>query len=415
MVNDSGSNQYSNGTRPDDDTLQQILLDFARRELTVTQRLAELGSKHGFFIKKATLTKLNKEFEIPSVRKPPPLPVATTLVAEHVMQDTNRRHGPVRTKRKIARKHGDTVRKIQHNLDPEGAELRFPGRKRQQKVRGQLTAVGIMEEVHCDRHEKLGALALRLGGVGFGIYGFRDHTGKMLHLDVVPNDRNQITVAHIYLDFLEETGEIPIQLTFDGGTETGYMASLQTELRFLPDLSLLERPANRSLKSTDNIPIESGWKYWLDDEGANIKIALLEVHTNGLFAPGNQIHVHLFQWLWSRIIKNHLNEFKYYFNTTPRRSQKDKLLPTAAPQQVFDNPEEYKLKRCGTEIPKEVIQHLRERLPLTREHVMRWVPDAFDEVATLVYEEIGSPALEHSRGWEIYRSMLEVVVQVYAV
>ncbi|KAJ7067573.1 hypothetical protein C8F01DRAFT_1247932 [Mycena amicta] len=419
MVNTTGNNGVDNGIKPSDEQLCEILFDFARRELSVPDRLAELSEKHGYTIKKAKLMNLNKQFQVPSVRKPPPLATITTLVGQQVDQDTNRRHGPDRTKKRIARQEGiliprDTVRQVQKAIDPEGAEIRFPGRKKPKKKRGQLKAVGIMEEVHCDGHEKLGAIALRLGPVGFGIYGFRDHTGRVLHLDVVPNDRNQITIAHVYLDFVEETGEIPMQLTFDGGTETGYMASAQNELRrnYLPELSELERPATKSLMSTDNIPAESLWRYWLDDEGANIRTALDEAHTNGLFAPGNPIHVNLFQWLWSRIIKHHLDEFKYYFNSTAKRSQKHKLLPVAAPDEVFNHPERFGLERCGTEIPREVIQEMRERLPLPREHVMRWVPDEFDVLAKIVYEEVGSPKLIHSAGWEIYRAMVVLLQDV---
>ncbi|KAJ7050243.1 hypothetical protein C8F01DRAFT_1264324 [Mycena amicta] len=385
MVNAEGTNGADNGTRPSDEILRDILLDFSRRQLSIKVRLAELGSKHGYFIGKNKLSRLNKDFNIPSVRKPPPTSIATTLIAEVVLQDTNQRHGPVRTQRKIACRHNvliprDTVRKIQKEIDPEGAEARFPGRKKAIKVRGQLTAVGIMEEVHCDGHEKLGPIALRLG------------------------------------DFVEVTGEIPIQLTFDGGTETGYMASSQHELRhrYLPELLESTCPATRALKSMDNIPIESGWKYWIDDEGANIKTALLEAHTNGLFAPGNQIHINLFQWLWSRIIRHHLQEWKYYFNSTARRSQKDKLLPTAAPDEVFSRPEDFGLERCGTGIPRDVIDEMRGRLPVTGEQVMRWVPDEFNEVAEVTYEEIGSPKLVHSTGWETYRAMLTIIQDVYA-
>ncbi|KAJ7191847.1 hypothetical protein GGX14DRAFT_380630, partial [Mycena pura] len=172
-------------------------------------------------------------------------------------------------------------------------------------------------------------------------------------------------------------------------------------------------PATKSLKSTDNIPSESGWRYWMDDEGANLKSALLEGHTNGLFMPNDPIHVNLFQWLWVRIIRHHLNEFKTYFNATPRRSQKAKLLPTAAPDAVWRNPQAFGLQHCGTAIPKEAVQELRDRLPLSREHVMRWVPDEFDQLAMYTYEQIGEPSFHHSTGWETYRKMLTLIQDVY--
>lgn len=186
-----------------------------------------------------------------------------------------------------------------------------------------------MQEVHCDGHEKLGGIALRLGDVGFGIYGFRCHTGKVLHVDVVPNDRNPLTVAHCYLDFVSKTGgEFIPSSTFackpshrnpasidirrwnrdriyGGHTNRitvqyldirGVRSSLLARRMFLgeDELSELDRPATRSLKSTDNIPAESMWSYWLEDEGANLKTVLLQGHDNGLFAPGNPLHACVF-------------------------------------------------------------------------------------------------------------------------
>ena len=63
-----------------------------------------------------------------------------------------------------------------------------------------------MEEVHCDGHEKLGAKALMMGEVGIAIYAFRDHTGEVFHMTVLPNDRCETTIGHVYLDFVERTG-----------------------------------------------------------------------------------------------------------------------------------------------------------------------------------------------------------------
>ncbi|KAJ7691253.1 hypothetical protein B0H14DRAFT_3175656 [Mycena olivaceomarginata] len=167
----------------------------------------------------------------------------------------------------------------------EGAELRFPGKKTPFKVRGQLKAVGPMEEVHCDGHEKL---------VGIPIYGFHDHTGKILQLTVIPNDRDEDTIGHVYLDFVESTGEMPVQLSFDGGNEMGLMKALQQELRrrlLADELTELDQPSTVTLKSTDNIPIESLWSYWQTYAGRNIKEIILQGNANGLFAPGNPNHM----------------------------------------------------------------------------------------------------------------------------
>ncbi|KAJ7160199.1 hypothetical protein C8R46DRAFT_1164759 [Mycena filopes] len=255
-----------------------------------------------------------------------------------------------------------------------------------------LKAVGPMEEVHCDGHEKLGSKALRMGPVGIAIYGFRDHTGKVLYLTVVPNDRDEDTIGHVYLDFIEATGEMPVQLTFDGGNETGYMKAIQQELR------------------TDNIPIESLWSYWCTYAGRNIREIILQGNADGLFAPGNPNHVNLFQWLWSRIVQAHLDEFQDYWNTTPRRSQKFKALPTAAPEMIFNYPERFDMVHCGTTVPTALVQELRDsHLNKTRAEVMQWVPEEFDDLVSGAYEHIGSPRLHYSTGWATFAKLIEVI------
>ncbi|KAJ7756005.1 hypothetical protein B0H14DRAFT_3512281 [Mycena olivaceomarginata] len=383
MTNNKGVNGIDNGTKPSDELLRAALHEFGRRQMPISQRLAELNRQFGYSIKKNTLIKLNKQFKVPSVRNPPSLPVITSLVAQAIEEDVLGHHGPTTVQRMIAREHNVIV-------------PRDTLRVKKDKVRGQLKALGIMEEVHCDGHEKLGAKALKMGQVGIPIYGFRDHTGIFHYLTVIPNDREEMTIGHTYLDFVAERGEIPIQLTFDGGTETGMMRRLQETLRLklFPQLTELERPSTVALKSTDNIPIESGWSYWQDYAGRNIKAIILDGHAKGYFASADPIHVNLFQWLWPQIVQAHLDLFKDFWNTTPRRKQGDKLLPTAAPDMVS----------------KPLLQELRAtHLVTSREDVMRWVPDEFDTLAKAVYQVIGAPRLHYSTGWETYKDMLGVI------
>ncbi|KAJ6540055.1 hypothetical protein DFH09DRAFT_929830, partial [Mycena vulgaris] len=60
----------------------------------------------------------------------------------------------------------DTVCRLIADIDPDGAEARFPGCRRQPKPRGHLTDTGIYYELHFDGHEKLNFKALRMGPVG---------------------------------------------------------------------------------------------------------------------------------------------------------------------------------------------------------------------------------------------------------
>lgn len=91
---------------------------------------------------------------------------------------------------------------------PEGATKRYPGHKKTVKTHRQaLAAFGPYHEVAGDGHEKLGALALDMGGLGLPMYGYRDKwSGTALMLRVVPNCRSPGVVGHLYVDLIEELG-----------------------------------------------------------------------------------------------------------------------------------------------------------------------------------------------------------------
>ncbi|KAJ7191237.1 hypothetical protein GGX14DRAFT_600920 [Mycena pura] len=420
MVNNTGVNGVDNGTKPSDEELSKTLHGFARLQLSLLDRLDELGRIHGYHIKIAKLKQLNIKFGVASIRKPPALPFATALVAPKVLEDITRRHGASTIQKQIARETGqllpsfclwltmsrDTVREIQHSVDPEGAQTRFGGGKKVPKQRGQLHAVGLFEELHWDGHEKLGSKALQMGSVGIPIYGGRDHIGAVIELQVVPNDRCRDTVLHVYLDSVQTTGYMAVQNTFDHGTETGYVKRVIEQLRYLTEL---QRPSTVCLKSTDNIVAESMWSYWLNYAGRNIQATMLQGKVHGWFAQGDPVHINLFQWIWSKIVQNHLDLFKEYWNSTPRRSQVNKALPTAAPNMVMNNPQKYGMEHCGTNVPLNVVQEMRAWAVKSREECMRWVPDEFDELACQAYHEVGSPVLRYPTGWETFNEMLVVL------
>lgn len=89
--------------------------------------------------------------------------------------------------------------------DPDGVDARYPGQKKVKRVR--LQAHGTWQELHCDGHEKLGALVLKMRGVGLPIYGMRDKwSGALLDMEVVCNDRLVDIIGHVFLDFIKHYG-----------------------------------------------------------------------------------------------------------------------------------------------------------------------------------------------------------------
>ncbi|KAJ7161858.1 hypothetical protein C8R43DRAFT_880590 [Mycena crocata] len=423
MVNTTGTNGTDNGTRPPDDVLKASLLEYARLRLSIAARLSNLAAEHHYHIKKSKLKELNREFNIPTVRKPPPMPVITTLVMDEIGDDRTKGKGPEVIKTFLALKGyqipRSAIREVMEDNDPAGAQTRTPGTKI--KIpRKNLTAQGVFQELHCDGHEKLSSAALMMGPVGIAIYGHRDKaSGIVVDLRAVPDARHSMVIGHVYFDLLIEYGAMPIQLTFDKGSETGDMYAAHVALRFIytPDLDPLKFPPVVALKSTNNIPIENLWKWLRQISGRALREWIEDGKTNGLFNSGDIIHIHLFHWVWSQIVQNSLDAFKDYWNYHKSRPNSKKTLPSGvAPLQIFRNPEEYGLERMSVPVEAEVVEGLRDGLACSREEAFRWVPDDFNEAARNVYKTLNSPKLEPSRGWEIFGKMLpalEKMTQMY--
>jgi hypothetical protein len=79
------------------------------------------------------------------------------------------------------------VRETMFQNDPDSVDARYPMRKKIK--RAQLKAHRTWQEIHCNGHEKLGALALQMGGISLPIYGMKDKWGgEILYLSVIPDD-----------------------------------------------------------------------------------------------------------------------------------------------------------------------------------------------------------------------------------
>ncbi|KAJ7768663.1 hypothetical protein DFH07DRAFT_866812 [Mycena maculata] len=378
MVNTSGANGHYNGTCPPDSVLAPALHDYSRKSLPLAQRLEYLAKDFGYYIGRTSLMKLNREFGVGTVKKPPPDHIASTLIVEVITNNVSSRNGPRTVQNQISLQDGtkiprDTVRRLMADIDPDGAEARFPGRRRQPKRRGHLTDTG-----------KLNFKALRMGPVGIDIYGSRCHSSsRMVKFLVVPNARCSSTVGHYYLDLVEENG-VFVQATADGGSETGelYAAHVALHQHCMPEISFEESAPFIAMKSTNNISIESSWHLFTNYVGLDIKQVILIGKSHNYFHPS--------------IIYN----FVEYWINHKIRTQSNKLLPSGfSLNYICDFPEKFGLTHFGVPAPQLFVDALRQNIP-------KWVSDDFDARAWEVYNQIGAPKLVLTEGWTIFCQML---------
>ncbi|KAJ7269124.1 hypothetical protein C8J57DRAFT_1066839, partial [Mycena rebaudengoi] len=204
--------------------------------------------------------------------------------------------------------------------------------------RSTLTDTAVYYEIHLDGHEKLNFKALRMGRASVDMYGGRCHgSDYIVHMTVVPNARCAFTVGHLYLDLVESTGGIDHNICsnfmnsfgmpiFNCAVVLDNTLIVLCRAQFLPDVSSTEAPACVALKSSDNIPIEALWSYILKYTGHDLKAAILLGRTENYINVSNELHIHLFHWLWFRIVQNAVNQFMRYWNTHKTRKQSSKYL-----------------------------------------------------------------------------------------
>ncbi|KAJ7837607.1 hypothetical protein B0H13DRAFT_2368086 [Mycena leptocephala] len=354
MGNPTGRNGTNNGVFPPDEELGKILLDYERRALSLPLCIRYLQQDHHIYIGLTKLKALNKKLRVPSARKFVAVEEATAAIADIISRDVNQGQGPDTVKKIASLRLNLTVPRDFVRTTMKGlvgqlpSERRKPGRGKGPKQRSTLNAIGIFQEIYADSHEKLGEKALRMDpGIGIDTYGMRDHVGKILWLTVLPNSRLSDAVGHVFLDMVSAFGATSVQVTFDGGSELGWLAAFQTTLRetFAPKLSAEEWKPVVAVQSSSNIPIESTWSYDRKFNGRTIRDEFLSILT---------------AWLWLKIVQIGLDEFLDYFNNKKTRKQRNRILPSGvAPNVVFDMPADYGLQNLAIPVTQEAIQELR--------------------------------------------------------
>ncbi|KAJ7210180.1 hypothetical protein GGX14DRAFT_363716, partial [Mycena pura] len=372
----------------------------------------------------------------------------TQAVIEEVEKDPAHSHGPAFIKDQLRLKmlfaprcvlsilHGqllrdpgfrDLIRKIMVEQYPDGFDVRFPGRKNHRVIRVPLHASGPYFEISSDG---LAPSALRMGGVGFSIYGFKDKfTDYVVFLKIFPDVRTSGAGGHIFLDFVEDTGCIPIQLTTDKGSEVGWLYAFMAALRYIlskfnisfaeiyfraayaPDIDPNLYPFHVLIKSIHNTVIEGFWRHFKEKLGLNLKDFLLRGKTEHLFNTHNPLYEPLFYWIFAPLIQQELDDFVNWWNNHRVRHQHEKIMPSGhVPSHAMEYPELFGALDCRIRVPPEAIEELRMQINLEegpKSKFQAWpgLTEEFDLYASRVFLDIGAPKLTMEKGWDVFVQM----------
>ncbi|KAJ6629761.1 hypothetical protein B0H10DRAFT_2160398 [Mycena sp. CBHHK59/15] len=321
-------------------------------------QLVSLKKEFGYDIGLTSWKQLVKRLKIPTVRTQK-LPLATVekAVVDEVGKDPTQSRGPDfiqdQLQLKMILPPRDLIRKIMLDKFPDGFDNRFPGKKGKRVTRVPLHALGPYHEVSSDGHEKIAPSALRMGGVGFSIYGFKDKFADyLLFLKIHPDVRSR-------------GADIPIQLTTDKGSEVGWLYAFMSTLReiYAADIDKDLYPFHVLIKSIHNTVIEGFWRQLKEKLGLNLKDFLLRGKIEHLFNAHDPRHEPLLYWIFAPLIQAELDNFKLWWNHHRVRHQHEKILLSGhVPAHALDFPELFGALECRISIPQEAIDNLREQL-----------------------------------------------------
>jgi hypothetical protein len=63
-------------------------------------------------------------------------------------------------------------------------------------------------------------------------------------------------------------------------------------------------------------------------------------------------------------------------------------------------------------VPKEAVVEMCSTIAMTYEDALDWVPQEFDKIAHLAFEELGSPQVSTESAWSLFRDMAALLEPV---
>ncbi|KAJ7775270.1 hypothetical protein B0H16DRAFT_1449904 [Mycena metata] len=273
---------------------------------------------------------------------------------------------------------------------PFGFDNHFPGKKKSVIPRTPLNSNGKFHEVSSDRHEKLGKQALDMGDIGLPIYGYKDKWSDTIpFIQFVPDSRTAAAICHLYPDFIETTGGIPIQMTMDKGSEIGWQYAIQDALRhtFAPDIKPEVYPVCRLIKSVHNTIIEAFWRWFKEKMGPNFKAVILVGKDQRIFSTN--VEFHLGNWKSSACG----GTITVY---APNRTRI--CLLGTYPQMHLTIHKTLVALIASLRFYKEVGP---------RDVHLSWFTAEFNELAGNIYKQVGKPIISLETAWDVFEKMLQ--------
>ncbi|KAK7027800.1 hypothetical protein R3P38DRAFT_3315318 [Favolaschia claudopus] len=255
-------------------------------------------------------------------------------------------------------------------------------RKAKRFVRKRFWSAGVMDVLCFDQHDKWKRFGLWLH------LGMDPFTGRIAWVKIWWSNRNSKLVTSYFIDACREIGGIPMISQSDLGPENFGIANCQTATRQRLDVTLVGSMQHRWVnKKAMNVKPEATWSVLR----RNFCVAFETL---------------IFRWLVIPWVQHELDVWRFMRNSTPRRADKNSLLPHGIPDMIAEKPEKFQCKDYKVIVTPEIFDEMDSLWAPRDDPIFDLVPPTFGAQITGLYQYIGAPEINLNSLWDVYTDLL---------
>ncbi|KAJ7438148.1 hypothetical protein FB451DRAFT_1344417 [Mycena latifolia] len=287
--------------------------------------------------------------------------------------------------------------KMFKQVEPEAVARR----KRKRFKRKRFWAAGVMDILAFDQHDKWKRFGLWLH------LGIDPFSGRVAWFKIWWTNRNCKLITSYYINSCREIGGIPLITQSDPGSENYGIANCHTVTRQRLDPSLVGSLQHRWMnKKAMNVKPEPMWSQYRRNFSPGFEDILDEGVNRGLYKPDRPLEKLVFRWLAIPWLQSELDAWVNRYNSTPRRADKNKILPKGIPNMIASKPAQFATKDYKVLVSPELFTEMEETWAPPDDPVFKLVPDAFDEQARALYAGLANPVVNRDTFWIVYSALL---------
>ncbi|KAI9070331.1 hypothetical protein FKP32DRAFT_1663038 [Trametes sanguinea] len=273
-------------------------------------------------------------------------------------------------------------------------------RKGKRFKRKQYWTAGLNDVWCFDQHDKW---------LRFGLFlhlGFEPCAGRILYIKIWWTNHNPRLITSYYLEAARAIGGVPLVTQSDPGSENFGIANCHTEIRHELDGSLSDTLQHRWMRNKTNIKPEIVWAVLRRGWTPGFEDILDRGRLEGLYDPNEPLEKLVFLWVVVPWLQGELDAWVHQFNTSPRRADKNKVLPQGIPDVITAKPGRYNTLDFKVGVPEDLFNRMTERWAPPDHAVFQLVPPVFNQLISETYARIGSPVVTSDTVWQVYQQLL---------